>query len=302
MSVDAAALGAFLRARRNVRQPEDAGIFREPGRRVPGLKRDEVARLAGISAEYYLRLEKGRSTRPSDQVLHALASALDLDAGSRAYLFRLASRDLPSPTAPEAESAERIAHVLAQWTHTPAYVSDSNRDIIAANGLAAAFGNGGLSAGSNVALDLFNDRMKSTLVEWEPMTMSTLAGLRRDADPSSPRLRELIDELSADPDFVRMWARYDVSGPEDAHIHMLVEGFGTIEIDLQNFAVRSMPGYLLTVLSAPPGSRTGAVFAHLAATLAASRQPAAAADAGAGAEAPADAVGSAATPMAQHPA
>jgi transcriptional regulator with XRE-family HTH domain len=270
--VDATALGGFLRARRNVRQPEDAGLFREPGRRVPGLKRDEVARLAGISPEYYLRLEKGRSTRPSDQVLNALANALDLDADSRRYLFRLASGDLRSVPVPDAESADRVTRVLAQWTHTPAYVSDTNRDIIAANALATAFGHGGLAAGSNVAIDLFNDRMKSTLVEWETMTRSTLAGLRRDADPFSPRLQQIIDELSADPDFVRMWARYDVSGPEDAHIHMLIEDVGSIEIDVQNFAVRSMPGYLLTVLSAPPGSRTAAVFGHLAAMLAASSE------------------------------
>lgn len=267
MSAKSDALGEFLRARRHVCQPEDEGIFREPGRRVPGLRRDEVARLAGISAEYYLRLEQGRSARPSDQVLNALARALHLDLDSRQYLFRLASGDLPSPVVPAAESADRIARILGQWIHTPAYVSDSNRDIVAANPLASSFGHGGLSAGSNVVLDLFNDRMKRTLLEWEPMTLSSLAGLRRDADPFSPRLKEITDALSGDSDFVQMWARYDVSGPEDAHIHMVVKDVGTLKIDVQNFAVRSMPGYLLTVLSAPPRSLTGVVFAHLAASL-----------------------------------
>lgn len=269
MHVETIALGEFLRARRNVLRPEDAGIAHDTRRRVPGLRRDEVARRAGISAEYYLRLEQGRSTRPSDQVLNALALALNLDVDSRAYLFRLASGGHPTAMIADAESADRIARVLGQWTHTPAYVSDSNRDIVAANPLAAAFGNGGLSAGSNVATDLFNDRMKSTLVEWELMTRSTLAGLRRDADPFSPRLAAIIDELSADADFERMWARYDVSGPEDARIHMVIENVGTLEIELQNFAVRSMPGYLLTVLSAPRQSLTATVFAQLAASLAA---------------------------------
>ncbi|KQX05218.1 MULTISPECIES: helix-turn-helix domain-containing protein [unclassified Leifsonia] len=267
MSAESVALGEFLRARRNVCQPEDVGIARDAGRRVAGLRRDEIARIAGISAEYYVRLERGRGARPSDQVLNALARALQLDSDSRRFLFRLASGDLPTPELPAADSAERIARVLSQWTHTPAYVSDSNRDIVASNHLATVFGHGGLAAGSNVALDLFVDRMKKTLVEWEPMTRSTLAGLRRDADPFSPRLKEIVDELSVDPDFVRMWARYDVSGPEDAHIHMEIDDLGTIEIDLQNFAVRSMPGYLLTVLSAPPQSRTAAVFSHLAASL-----------------------------------
>lgn len=272
MSVESIALGKYLRARRNVCQPMDAGIAAEPGRRVPGLRRDEVAELANISPEYYLRLEQGRGTRPSDQVLHALARALHLDVESRLYLFRLASGAFPQSTLAADESATRIARVLAQWTHTPAYVSDSTRDIVAANPLATILGNGGLAAGHNVAIDLFNDRMKSTLTEWEPMTRSTLAGLRRDANPFSPRLKEIVDELSADPDFVRIWSRHDVSGPEDAHIHMDIDAIGSIEIDLQNFAVRSMPGYLLTVLSAPPQSPAALAFSHLAASLHASQE------------------------------
>ena len=261
------ALAEFLRARRNVCQPEDVGIHRGPRRRVPGLRRDEVARIAGISAEYYLRLEQGRGSRPSDQVLNAIARALLLDADSRQYLFRIASGDIPSPVVPDAESAERIARLLGHWTHTPAYVSDSNRDIVAANPLATVFGQGGLAVGSNVVLDLFVPRMKRTVTEWELMTRAALASLRRDADPSSPRLQQIIDELSGDPDFVRLWSRYDVSGPEEARIHMVVENIGTLEVELANLAVRSMPGYLLTVLSAPPRSSTAIVFASLAASL-----------------------------------
>ena len=112
MSAESRALAEFLRARRNVCQPEDEGIVREPGRRVPGLRRDEVARLAGISPDYYLRLEQGTSVRPSDQVLTALARALRLDADSRQYLLRVASGELPQPVKPDAESAERITRVL----------------------------------------------------------------------------------------------------------------------------------------------------------------------------------------------
>jgi len=114
--------------------------------------------------------------------------------------------------------------------------------------------------------------MRSTLVDWEEMTRSTVAGLRRDADPRSPRLAELIATLSSEPDFVRMWARHDVSGPEDAHIRMPVEGVGTLQIDVQNLAVRSLPGYLLTVLSAPPQSLAAKVFDTLAASIEATRK------------------------------
>ena len=98
--------------------------------------------------------------------------------------------------------------------------------------------------------------MKSTLGDdWESMTRGTLAGLRRDAAPFAPRLKEIVDELSDDSEFRRLWARYDVSGTEDAPVHMLVEGIGSLEIEVQNFGVRSMPGYLLTVLSATAEER-----------------------------------------------
>ncbi|MGN6220611.1 MAG: helix-turn-helix domain-containing protein [Microbacterium sp.] len=261
-------LGRFVRARRSVVQPEDVGLVRQPGRRVAGLRRREVAELAGISAEYYLRIEQGRVPRPSEQVLHALAGALRLDATSTSYMFRIASERPYVPEAPAADSAERVARILARWTHTPAYISDPYRDIIAANPLATVFGFGGLSAGSNQVVGLFNPRMKASLVEWEAMTRSAVATLRRDAHPRSPRLRELLDELSSDADFVRIWERHDVSGPEDATFHIDMEGAGRMPIDAQNFEVRSMAGHQLTVLSAPPGTVTEAVFARLAANLA----------------------------------
>ena len=260
------ALGEFLRARRNVCQPEDVGIHRDPRRRVPGLRRDEVARIAGISAEYYLRLEQGRGSRPSDQVLNALARALLLDADSRQYLFRIASGDIPSPVVPDAESAERIARLLGHWTHTPAYVSDSNRDIVAANPLATVLGHGGLSAGSNVVLDLFVPRMKRTVTEWELMTRAALAGLRRDADPSSPRLRQIIDELSGARTSRRLWSRYDVSGREDARIHVVVDGSAPSRSSWRTSRSAACR-VTSTVLSAPPKSAAAIVFSSLAASL-----------------------------------
>lgn len=257
-------LGEYLRARRAVTQPEDVGIVPTPGRRVTGLRRDEVAALAGISREYYLRLEQGRGARPSDQVLLSLCRALRLDHEATAYAFRLVSGRLLTPAPVPRDSADRIVRALSAWTHTPAYVTDPHRDIVAANPLATVFGHGGLSAGGNQLRHLFVPRMKETLVEWEAMSRAAVATLRRDAVPQSPRLREIVAELSSDPDFVRIWARHDVSGPEDATFHILVEGVGEIPVDAQNFAVRSMPGYQLTVLSAPPGAVTAAVFARLA--------------------------------------
>lgn len=267
MSDSLNALGRYVRARRGVVLPEDVGLVRQPGRRVTGLRRQEVAELAGISAEYYLRIEQGRIGRPSEQVLSALARALRLDDESIAHLHRLVAGRPPQQVEPDPAVAERLARTLSRWYRTPAYISDPHRDIVAANALATALGHGGLAVGSNQIAGLFNDRMKSTLVEWEAMTRSAVATLRRDAHPDSPRLAELVRDLSADPDFVRIWARHDVSGPEDTTFHIVIEGFGEVAIDAHNFAVRSLPGYQLTVLSAGPGGKAETLFAGIAASV-----------------------------------
>ncbi|MDL9978319.1 helix-turn-helix transcriptional regulator [Microbacterium sp. ASV49] len=274
MPTPAHALGRYLRARRHITQPEDAGLVRQPGRRVAGLRRQEVAELAGISGEYYLRIEQGRIGRPSEQVLSALARVLHLDDESIAYMHRLVDGQPPRQVAPDPGAAERIARTLSRWYRTPAYISDPQRDIVASNALAAALGHGGLAVGVNQVAALFNARMKSTLVEWEAMARSAVATLRRDADPDSPRLAELVRQLSADPDFVRIWARHDVSGPEDTTFHILIEGFGEVAVDAHNFAVRSLPGHQLTVLSAVPGGMAETLFAGLAASVPLTSEPA----------------------------
>lgn len=268
MDTTLTALGDYFRARRAVLSPEDVGLPRTRGRRVAGLRRDEVADLAGISNDYYLRIEQGRGARPSDQVIGSIARALRLDVESTAYAFRLVSGQMPrGPVMRDTDTPDRISRTLTQWTHTPAYVSDPHRDIVASNPLATIFGEGGLAAGSNQVSALFNERMRRSLVEWEPMARSAVATLRRDAHPESPRLRELLQQLSVDKDFVRIWERHDVSGPEDATFRFLFDGVGEIAIDAQNFAVRSMPGYQLTVLSARPGGPGAEIFAHLAKSL-----------------------------------
>lgn len=269
------ALGDYFRARRAVIAPEDVGLPRTRGRRVAGLRRDEVAELAGISNDYYLRIEQGRGARPSDQVMGAIARALRLDVESTAYAFRLVSGQMPRGVIHDSDAPDRIARTLSQWTHTPAYVSDPHRDIIASNPLATIFGEGGLAAGSNQVSALFNERMRRSLLEWETMARSAVATLRRDAHPHSPRLRELLRQLSVHDDFRRIWERHDVSGPEDATFRFVFDGVGEIAIDAQNFAVRSMPGYQLTVLSAQPGGLGASLFARLAETLPGGAAPAA---------------------------
>jgi transcriptional regulator with XRE-family HTH domain len=134
-------IGEYLRARRELVRPEDIGVHDIGGRRrVAGLRRSEVALLAGVSTEYYVRLEQGRDQHPSPQVLDALARALQLDEYATAHLHLLAN----TPTArrrkgPRPEKAPaRIAQLIQSWTETPAFVEGRYTDVLAANSLATA--------------------------------------------------------------------------------------------------------------------------------------------------------------------
>lgn len=132
-------LAEFLRARRARMKPEDVGISDGDRRRVPGLRREELATVAGLSADYYTRLEQGRSHRPSEKVLEALARALRLDADATAHLFFL-GRAVQSVASPDPKQKERVPpelrDLLDGWTTTPALIHGRWLDVLASNRLA----------------------------------------------------------------------------------------------------------------------------------------------------------------------
>lgn len=134
-------LAAFLRARRERLKPADVGLADSGRRRVAGLRREEVAMLAGISADYYLRLEQGRTTQPSDQVLAALAGALQLDDDAAEYMRNLARPALPrrSGSAAPVEKVDLgLRTLIDNWQLIPAYVQDRHMNVLAANSMAQA--------------------------------------------------------------------------------------------------------------------------------------------------------------------
>ena len=133
------ALGEYLRAPRELVRPEDVSIRTVGRRRIPGLRREELAMLAGISPDYYLRLEQGRDHHPSAQVLDALARALQLDEHATAHLHALSQPPAgrSRPDAPERAPAS-VERLIALWTNTPAYVQGRHLDVLAANALASA--------------------------------------------------------------------------------------------------------------------------------------------------------------------
>ncbi|WP_186377018.1 helix-turn-helix domain-containing protein [Curtobacterium pusillum] len=258
-------LGQYLRARRALVQPEDVGLPREPGRRVDGLRREEVARLAGISPEYYLRLERGRDHQPSDQVLAAIARALLLDDEAAGYLRRLAHADRtppPSSTAPGVDDSVRA--LLAQWSHTPAFVMDRNQDIILSNALASALGPGYMEPGANLVLQIFSEASRQHAVDWLPTAHRVVAALRMHAEPEDARLQEIVGTLTLqDPDFARIWARHDVAVQRTGTSRHWIDPIGWVEFRWQNLAI---PGssHVLVTFWADKGTPAAAAVAYLA--------------------------------------
>ncbi|GAA2569189.1 helix-turn-helix transcriptional regulator [Winogradskya consettensis] len=208
-------LGDFLRARRELVTPDDAGIPVLGVRRVPGLRREEVAMLAGISADYYLRLERGRDRNPSVQVLESLARVLRLDDPMRVYLLSLAG-DKPRhrPRRPRKETVPPSTAKLVAMLPMPAFVEGRYLDILAANPMAGAL-SPRLVVGANRLRDVFLDPGEQDLFfpHWETVTSGLVASFREavGTDTDDPRFIELVGELSlASPLFRQLWARHDV--------------------------------------------------------------------------------------------
>jgi transcriptional regulator with XRE-family HTH domain len=206
-------LGAYLRARRDLVTPEQAGIPAGPHRRVAGLRREEVATLAGISADYYLRLERGRDKNPSSQVLAALARVLRLDEVEHQYLLGLAK---PSRRARPRRRAERVParlhHLLAALA-VPAFIEGRAFDVLASNPLALAF-SPRLRPGENRLRSLILDPEEREFhADWTAATAEFVGSFRNSIgeDTDDARIVELVGELSlASARFRALWARHDV--------------------------------------------------------------------------------------------
>ena len=257
MGVKASGLGEYLRGRRDALQPEDVGLAREARRRVPGLRREEVAELAGISVEYYMRLEQGKDHQPSQQVLAALARALRLDADGGSYLFRLA--EPPRRPHREGRHDEPIGPDLLALLHAlqqvPAYITDPNRDVVASNAMAQAMVGGAWWPGRNVVLETFAPHVQAGMPGWEQFARRVVAGLRATADPQHPRLQEIVGTLSVrDENFRRWWAEHDVAAISSGEVPCYFAEFGIAQLRWHELEAPGRPGHLLTVFHADPGT------------------------------------------------
>jgi len=263
-------LGDYLKARRQLVTPETVGLPRGTRRRVPGLRREELALLAGISPDYYLRLEQGRDNNPSPQVLDALAGILQLDSDARKYLYQLV-RDAPS-LGPR-EQVEIVPAGTAQMIDQlplPTFVQGRLMDILAANPLARAL-SPQYRPGVNPLRTIFFDSQDRALhLDWERATEDSVAGLRAiaGADLQDPALERLVEELSAKSErFRELWARQDVLDKSGGTSRLMHPRVGLLELRHERFAVSGTDGQIMVIFHADPGSRSQAALEELRRTI-----------------------------------
>ncbi len=210
-----AALSDFLKSRRARISPATVGIQKRSRRRTPGLRREEVADLAGVGLTWYTWLEQGRNIRVSSEVLTGIARALQLEPAERAHLFRLAGHAGPAEPA-TASVSPRIRRVVERWDPFPGHVTGRRRDILAWNRASDA-----INGWSRLPEDKRNllwyifmvPSTRELLVDWEDEAALSVAALRAEVggDLSEPDYKELMTELvEASPDFAAIWARQDV--------------------------------------------------------------------------------------------
>ncbi|MGW6604599.1 helix-turn-helix transcriptional regulator [Streptomyces sp. NPDC055036] len=257
---------AFLSSRRAKITPEQAGLQHYSGkRRVPGLRRNEVADLAGVSVEYYAQLERGNLSGVSDSVLDALARALQLDEAERAHLTALAraagSAARPRRKPPARPVRPSVARLLELMTEVPAFVNNARLDVLAANPLAQAlyapFFADPARPANHARFAFLNPRARDFWLDWERIADDTVAVLRTEAgrDPYDKAMTDLIGELSTRSDEFRVrWAAHDVrlhrTGLKRFH-HPVV---GDLHLSFESMELSADPGLTLTALSAEAGS------------------------------------------------
>lgn len=270
--LDGNVLGEFLRARRELVSPEQAGIPVRGVRRVPGLRREEVAMLSGVSAEYYLRLEQGRDRNPSAQVLEAIARVLRLEDTAVQHLLGLAA-DRPR-RARRRRRAEMLPIGIAKLVPSlpyPAFVEGRHLDVLAANPLAAAI-SPRLRVGGNRLRDVFLDHAERALFpEWERAAAGLVAGFRQavGTDTDDPRCIELVGELSiASPLFVQLWARHDVAVREGVRMTFEHPQVGRLTLNREKLLEGGTDGIMLVLYHPDAGSEDAEKLALLGSSIA----------------------------------
>lgn len=256
----------FLVTRRANLSPEDAGLAVSGRRRVPGLRRGEVAMLADVSPEYYAKIERGNLAGVSDAVLEAITRALQLDDAEREHLFDLArsangaAQPVRKRRTKQWVPRDSLVRALDVIVHGPAFVRNGRMDVLAANALGRAFYDevfAGPGAGNLARFCFLDDRAKTFYPGWELAADLTVSILRTEAgrDPRDKALHDLIGELSTRSDeFRTRWGAHNVrrhgSGSKNFHHHEV----GDLTLTYEGMELTAEPGLSLLIYTAEPGS------------------------------------------------
>lgn len=269
--MDRTELGIALRTWRERLRPADVGLPAGVRRRTPGLRREEVAGLAGMSVDYLTRVEQGRGPRPSEAVLSGLTRALRLTDAERAHLFDLAGVAPPAPGRIRSAVRPSVQRLMDRFTDLPALLLDAKCDVLAWNPLAAAL-LGDMSAvppaRRNVVWQAFlgdAGRVEAEGEERERLDRAVVSGLRRTAAryPDDPGLGRLIAELRAGSDrFARLWTLRELDERHGDTKRIRHPELGVLELDCNVLHVQGDDQVLL-VYSAAPGSREAEALALL---------------------------------------
>ncbi|OZE79946.1 transcriptional regulator [Rhodococcus sp. 15-649-2-2] len=268
MNKDRSALSAFLRDRRDRMTPVEAGIRTYPGaRRVPGLRREELAALAGVSPDYYSKLEQGRQANVSTEVLRAIAGALKLDEVESAHLL-----DLASPATPTEDVAQLpnpgLLQVMKALDHVPVILLGRSGAVLASNSLVRSVLSLQPPADHSLFHYLFrNPIARERIVNWSQFAAASVAALRRDLArrPGDPTLTALIDELrSSETCFEQWWSDHEVAEFAGATKIIQHPAAGTLQFGIEFLTSPSEPDQSLIVYTVEEGSSTAKVLPILA--------------------------------------
>jgi transcriptional regulator with XRE-family HTH domain len=256
-------LGHFLKTRRARLGPEDVGLQAFGRRRVPGLRREELALLAGVSVDYYVRLEQGRAGHPSEGVLDAIARALRLDDAERAHLFDV-SRPVRRRRATRTERVRpAVQRLIDTLDHLPAMVIGRRMDVLAWNRLAAAlvvdWGSLPREQRNSARHFFLDDGARELYVDWEETARATVAWLRLAAGrhPDDAGLAELIGELSMkSEEFRRLWPRHDVREKTHGNKRFQHPIVGPLTLAYESLALPGDRDQTLVLYTAEPGSKS----------------------------------------------
>jgi transcriptional regulator with XRE-family HTH domain len=270
MPADRSQLGAFLRSRRDGLTPVAAGMQPFPGaRRVPGLRKEELAVLAGVSSDYYSRLEQGRQANVSRSVLDALARALRLTEIERKHLFVLADPSgTPRSLTPAVQCADAgLLRLMTALDHVPALILGRRGDVLATNTLLTAVLTDLPPSSSLVRFMFFDPLARERIVNWEHFASTMVAALRGELGrhPEDGRLAALIDELrGGDEDAARWWADHSVQDYASAPKRIQHPVVGELAFNIETVVPPRAVDQVLIVYTVQPDSATARTLPFLA--------------------------------------